>query len=554
MKMAKPLLLLQLLLLQLILSAQVQWYQNQDGNSLPPNGTTGVSLQALTTHSFVACYQWTIHNDDYTWKISKSHINGTEQRTFFITGPSAQVEIKVGQHYSIYVLERSFPFGQNTAYTVYQLDSNLNIKAQRDIAFPNSFNVFNMNAFELDNAGNVYFAGDGQYPDGPGFRPASFVLKTDKNLVTQWSRMDSTQTSFTRLHIDRWGQVLVIADFYSFFPDVRLTRISPNGKHAQTTTIHTNAGRFNLFSTLDDDENLLLYGGKFIGDTAQAMYLYKVSHLNGRIIYSKTHFTSAGSQLNDLKVDGHGNIFCLVSQYFGPGNQVARISRINSYNGNISWNRSFSYAEDSCNLFKLVMNENDQFYAVGEKKRRDIFSRGFAVRLKRNGQSDGNYTGPDSVAFQRSHWLVDGIIDRNNQLIALGNTNDLDTITSQSSYFRSFAVRFGTNNNNNHNNNNDCNSARRGEDIPVAEESNLNNPLVIYPNPVQNQLIVANLPAGEYDRMVVYSLQGGRLLQQSINGMTARMNVTALPNGTYLLVLHSNASSKEKSIKFVVSR
>ena len=551
MEIPKLFLFLLLLLLQLTLSAQIQWYQNQDGNNPPPNGTVGVSVQTLTPNSFVACYQWKIQNDDYTWKISKSHINGTEQRTFFITGPSAQVEIKVGQHNSVYVLERTFPLGQNAAYIVYKLDSNLNIKAQRTIEFPNSFNTFNMNAFELDNAGNVYFAGDGQYPNGPGFSPASFVLKMDKNLVTQWRRMDSTQTSFTRLHIDRWGRVLVIADFYTFFPDVRITRISSNGQHAQTMTIHTNPGRFNLFSTLDDDENLLLYGGKFVGDNAQAMFLYKISHLSGRIIYSKTHFTSIGSQLNDLKVDGHGNIFCLVSQYFGPGNQTARISRINSYNGNISWNRSFSYAQDSCNLFKLVMNESDQFYVVGEKRRRDIFSRGFAMRLKRNGQNDGNYTAPDSVAFQRSHWLVNGIIDRNNQLIAIGNTNDLDTLTNLSTYFRAFAVRFGSNNNNN---TNDCNIARRGEDIPQAEEITSDNPLVIYPNPVQNQLILANLNDGEYDRMTIYNLQGARLLQQSVKGTATWMDVTALPDGVYLMMLHSPASSKEKSIKFVVSK
>lgn len=548
MKKPKPVLLLQLLLLQISLSAQVQWYQSQDGNNPPPNGTVGTSVQSLTSHSFLACYQWRINNDQFTWKISKSHTNGTEQRTFFITGTTAQVEVKTGHRNAVYVFERNFPLGQNAEYTIYKLDTNLNIRSQRNIDFPNSFNIFNMNAFELDQDDNLYFAGDGQYPNGPGFSPASFVMKTDKNLVTRWSRMDSTQTCYSRLNIDRLGYVWMIADFYTFFPDIYISKIAPNGQLVRTTTLHTDAGRYNLLSTFDNNDNLLIYGGKFVGDTAQAVFLYKISRLTGRAQYSKTYFTSIATQLYDWKVDHHGDIFSLVSQYSGPGNQLCKISSINSENGNIRWNKSFKYAQDSCNLFKLVMNEGERFYAVGEKRYHDILSRGFALRMKKNGQSEGNYIAPDSVAFQRSHWLSDGITDGNDQLISIGNTDDLDTITYQSSYFRSFAVKFGGNKNDNHN----CNNDNAMAPVNPAEETTLSK-LVVYPNPVQNQLAVVNLTPNEYDRLAVYSIQGALVLQSSISGTSAKMDVTALKNGVYLVVLRSSLTQKEKSATFVLS-
>jgi hypothetical protein len=541
-----------LLLLHFISTAQVQWYQNQDGNNLPPNGTVATTIQSLTSSSFVACYLWNVNNDQYTWKISKSHINGTEQKTIFKTGTTSMIEVKKGSKNSIYVLERNFPLGQNAEYTVYKLDTNLVIKAQKSISFPNSFNIFNLNAFELDNADNIYLAGDGQYPDGYGFSPASFVLKADKNLVTKWGRMDSTQTSFTRLHIDRYGTVLVIADFYTFFPDVRLTKISANGQYATTRTIKTDPGRFSLFSALDDDDDLLLYGGKSIDDTEQGMYLYKVSRYNGSVVYKKTYFKSPGSQLNDFKLDENGNIFSLVTQYYAPGNELCRVSRINSRNGNIYWSRSFPFAQDSCLLLKLVVNESDQLYAVGERRSHTYFSKGFAMRIKKNGQTDGTYPSPDSVLYQRSHVLTDGIADRNNQLIAIGTTNDFDTSTYSSNYYRSFAVQLGRRNS--------CNDDGRSEAVTVAAAEagtdipSLTNKLVIYPNPVQDQLTISNLLQDQYDRIVVYDMKGAVQLQQTVSGNTARMDVTALTGGVYLLVLRSSILKKETSIKFVVNK
>jgi len=499
-------------MLQLSLKGQVQWYQNQDGNNPPPYGTVATAVQKFTAKSFIACYLWNTVNEQNTWKISKSHTNGTEQKTFFITGTTSIAEVRIGRYNTVYVLERRFPFGENSVYTVYKLDSNLVVKTQRNIQFPNGFNIFNLNAFELDTWDNVYVAGDGQYSNGSGFSPASFVLKANKNLETQWSRMDSTETSYTRLLIDRWGRVLVTEDYYTFFPQVRIKRFAYNGQPLNPFTAYTDAGRYSVNTLLDNDDNIIMYGGKMVGDNSQAMFLKRISRVSGKTAYSKTHFTAPSTQLNDFKTDQHGNIFTLVTQYFGPDNQQCRISRINLSNGNISWNRSMNYAADSCNLARLVMSSNDYFYAIGEKRYHNYFSKGFAMRVKKNGQLNGNFPAPDSVSFQRSHWLAEGIIDNNNQLIAVGNTSDFDTTNYSSSYSRSFAVRFG--------NNNSCFGKGEAETAEEAteetegkEKPELTSKLVIYPNPVQNQLTISNPNPEEYDQVVIYNMQGAKMQQ-----------------------------------------
>jgi hypothetical protein len=548
MKTPRIVIVLLLLLLQLTLAAQVLWYQNQDGACQPPNGTTGTTVQSFTKNSFVACYQWNITNDQYTWKISKSHINGTEQRCFFITGTTALVEVKPGHHKSLFVLERSFPLGQNPEYIVYKLDTNLNIKAQKSISFPNNFSIFSLNAFEVDEDDNVYLAGDGQYPDGPGYSPASFVMKTDKYLQTKWKRMDSVQTSYTRLHVDRWNYVWVIADYYDAFPNVYVKKISPNGHQVQTRTFTTDPGRFTLYSTLDKDDNLLFYGVKSVTDSTQAVYLSKVSRSTGAVLYNRTHFTSPGTQLHELKVDPHGNIFSLITQYLGPDHQVSKISRIKPSNGTILWNRNFNYAQDSNNLYKLILNDDSRFFVIGERRSNNYFSKGVALRIKKvNGQSDNQSIGPDSVVYQRSHWLVDGILDREDQLIAIGNTMDLDTTTYLNTYLRSFAVRFGENN--------ECGDHVTAVARPNVEEIAMSNKLVLFPNPVENLLSVSSSLSPElYGRISVYNMQGVELLQQSVNGTMARIDVSALPNGAYLVVFKSAITFKEERSKFIVKK
>ena len=555
MKQLKSALLVSLLLLSLSLSAQLQWYQNQDGNNPAPYGTYCSSIQSFNSTSFVACYQWSVNNDEVTWKISKTNMNGTELKSFFVTGFFSIAEVKVGRFNSVYVLQRNFPSGQNAEYILYKLDNNLNIKSQKNIVIPGNFYIASINAFALDDIDNVYLAGDGQYTGQTGLSPASFVMKADRNLITKWNRMDSTATSYARLHIDRHGRVLVLQDHTSFFPLVRIAKINSNGSLSSVRDIMTRTNRYNLFSALDDNDDLLLYGGITIGDTAQAVYLTKVSNRTAKTIFNKVYFTAPGAQLNDLKLDRHGNIFSLVSQYFSSDDQVSKISRINPSNGNISWNRSFSFSGDSSLLTKLVINNDDKFYALGEKRSHTYFSKGFAVRMRKNGQMENRFQSPDSVTFQRSHMLFDGITDEDNQLVAIGNTNDFDTLTFSSSYYRSFAVRFGTTK---------CNSDKKDESQakPVTETMKetknetdiLGLKLTIYPNPAQELLTISNINNEEYDNLAVYNMQGVLIIKQPVNGKTSRLDVSALKNGVYILVLRSTILLREKTIKFVVQK
>jgi hypothetical protein len=550
MKSPNPLLLLLLLiLLQLTLTAQVQWYQNQDGNNAPPYGTVAVSAQSLTKNSFVAAYLWSTNNDQNTWKIAKSHINGAEQRCFFITGVSSQVEFKVGHKNSIYVFERSFTPEFIPQYFVYKLDTNLNVLNQRAIEFPNGFSIFNVNAFELDLSDNLYFAGDGQYPDAGNLLPASFVMKANKNLITQWSRMDSAAASYTRVHINRQGFVGVINDYFTFYPDIKVKIFTPNGQYSFGATIKVDPARYSLYSILDEDENLLLYGGKMVNDTTQALYLSKISRWNGRVIYSKTLFASPSTTLLDLKLDKRGDVYSVVQQFFTDGSQFSKVSRINSHNGGIVWNKTFRYSHDSCNLFKLVLDESDRFYVVGEKRNNNVFSKGYSLRIKKNGWDDGSYTSPDSVGFQKSHWLSDGLADQNHQLIAIGSTQDLDPVTGANSYFRSFAVRFGKNNR--------CDGDEResaeAQGTPLAEIET-NPKVMLYPNPVRDQLNISNLNPEEYQKLVVYNLQGALIAEQAIQGNYARVDVSKLTDGVYIVALRSSSMKKEKSMKFIIKR
>ena len=144
MKTPKPIILLLLLVMQLTLSAQVQWYQNQDGNNPPPYGTVATAVQPFTSSTFIACYLWRSENEMNTWKISKSNINGAELKTFFVTATSANVEFKVGRNNTVYVFERSFTPEYAPMYKVYKLDAYLNITTERNIEFPNGFFIYNI--------------------------------------------------------------------------------------------------------------------------------------------------------------------------------------------------------------------------------------------------------------------------------------------------------------------------------------------------------------------------------------------------------------------------
>ena len=548
MKAPKPLLLAGWLVLHQLAFAQVQWYQNQDGQNVSPFGTYASSIFPLGSHSFVACYQWQVNNDEYTWKISKTGLNGTEQNSFLVTGIMAQAEIRVGRDQTVYVLKRNYPYGQNPEYRIYRLSSNLSLLSEKLISLPGDFGIINLNAFEIDNEGNVYLAGDGQYPDGPGFSMASFVMKTSKTFVTRWSRMDSVQTSYTRLHVDNQQRVTLIEDFYSMYPAIKVIRINKTGTQATAVTVVPDSMRYNLYSLIDKKNNLFLYGGKMVNDSVQAAFLCKLPANAGSLHFRKTIHTAPSSLMNDIRIDPGGRMFGLATLYF-PDEIETRITRINPANGQFIWNKKISFRADSCQFSKLIVDQSDRFYAVGDKKSGAYFAKGFALRMKKNGQTDGQLPAPDSAAFQRVHSLIDGIIGDGRELIAIGNTNDFDTTIYNSTYNRAFAVRFGGQH---------CeqetsrNTVEETSTTATAETTVTK--LQLYPNPVQDQLRVSGLNPDEFDKLFVYNMQGAVLYQQKISTPSAVLDLTNLSGGVYLLVLKSSVSLKEKTIKFLVSK
>lgn len=566
MKTPKPFLLLPFLFFACSLSAQVQWYQNQDGSNGSYNPTMGTQVLPLTNSSFAACYYWSTNNDQITWKISKTNGSGTEVKSLMLTGTYAQVDIRLGHQRSLYVLLRDFPNGSNPGYTVYKLDTSLVIRKQFRLNLPPDFSVLNLNVFVVDYFDNVYLAGSGQYPDGPGYLPASFVVKTNKNLDWKWNRFDSTQTAYTNLHVNPFGIITLVEDFYTFFPDVHMTRLGADGRLIGTKTIATDPGRNSLASIQDDDGYVYLYGGRIDGNGSAGMYLYKFSGITGNTVYRKNYFTESDIQVMDLQYDHEGNFFSLATLYNDQGQQN-RVSRIRTSSGRLDWNRVYQFNRDSCNLSRLVLGNSDRFYVIGEQRNTASYSRAFALRLRKSGQGDGDFPAPDSMSYNRNHSLFDGLIDRQNRLIAIGNTFDWDSYTFQSNYYRSFAVKYGDNNGGN------CGRGVITEDpgeitepIPGEEtdealteksagnELPLSPALVFYPNPATDLVTVSNLDPDLFDHLTVYNLQGARLIRQSVNGASARVNVSQLPSGIYLMSLGSSQTAKSTTLKFVVRR
>jgi hypothetical protein len=77
---------------------------------------------------------------------------------------------------------------------------------------------------------------------------------------------------------------------------------------------------------------------------------------------------------------------------------------------------------------------------------------------------------------------------------------------------------------------------------------------MIYPNPVQDYLVVSRINPEEYDRLLVFNLQGAQLQQHYIRSNTMRVDITGFTDAVYLLVLRSSLTGREKTMKFVVRK
>ena len=134
---------------------------------------------------------------------------------------------------------------------------------------------------------------------------------------------------------------------------------------------------------------------------------------------------------------------------------------------------------------------------------------------------------------------------------------DFGNIKYYSRYFRSFAVQFYFK----HCYSNGCVVSETGNDRMQTDGTPaetdpviLTSQLVIYPNPVQDQLTVCNINPAEYNRLLIYNMQGGQLQQQTVTTSITRIDITSLTDGIYLLILRSSVSFQEKIIKFVVRK
>lgn len=528
------------------LPAQIQWYQNQDGQNTIPEGTFAGSIKPFTLNTFVACYKWQTTGDQYSWKVSKSTLGGTELKTFYATGTTAEVEMKTNRNGTVYVLKKDYPLGQSPVYTLYRLNSNLEVTGQRILNFPGDYSITSLNAFETDNDANIFLAGDGQYPDGPGFSPASFITKLDKNLHTKWTRMQQGATSFAHLNVESSGKVWLVEDSYNFFPDVYIRKYSSSGTLYFKDTVSTSYARYDMYTKTDGDGNLFLYGNTGVGDTSQGMYLYKLARNTGSIVYNRTLQAATGFQLYDLMIDNNDRIYTSAWRYLSNGSQENNICRINNGNGNINWSKRIDFTQDSLLLYKLV-DAGDKIYVLGERRCGAFLSKGQGVSIRKTGQLESTLGGPDSTYCNKSHTLTDGIVAYNGNLVTIGNTTEIDMQTFNSNYYKAFAVSL---------NNNQCfdRPAVSAKGAGADELTTVSATASIYPNPVSEYFIVTGLNEGGYDRITLYNMMGEQVYSKSTSGNTTRVEAGTLKAGTYLATLYSSSTLKQKTIKIIVSR
>lgn len=137
----------------------------------------------------------------------------------------------------------------------------------------------------------------------------------------------------------------------------------------------------------------------------------------------------------------------------------------------------------------------------------------------------------------------------------VGNTNDLDTVTGSSTYFRSFAMGMGR-----RNRENDCDDDRPSNSLTESlmakgamDETMVKN-ISVYPNPATNRITVQNPDPEKYNQVLIYDIRGNQLSQQYFNSHSASFDLTRMSAGFYLVVLRSSKGATDQTRTFSISR
>jgi hypothetical protein len=163
------------------------------------------------------------------------------------------------------------------------------------------------------------------------------------------------------------------------------------------------------------------------------------------------------------------------------------------------------------------------------------------------------------VAFARSHTLFQGISAAQEGLIAIGNTNDLDTLTGSSTYFRAFALG-NTKRRHGHGCGQDDRSLALAETVAanpllpeLAKAEVISKPMV-YPNPATDRITVRLPDAVVYDQVQIYDMQGHLQATQRSTGNTANFDLSRFASGMYMMVFRTAAGVTETPVRFTVRR
>ena len=70
----------------------------------------------------------------------------------------------------------------------------------------------------------------------------------------------------------------------------------------------------------------------------------------------------------------------------------------------------------------------------------------------------------------------------------------------------------------------------------------------------QNQILITHMEEQEFDKILVFNMQGSLVLKQNVKNTNATLDLFPFDEGVYLLVLRSSKQNGEKTIKFVVRK